>query len=520
MAKCGNRFPRHFQTKNQSEAAHQFFRRLHKTRNDAQSEAPALTGDVLATFLGRLDEMKSGLGGDNPDLVRQILGFINNHAGMSENHEIFVSMVESGVFDLLVQLGDREEYMEPIIDIFCKMANQGEDTAFLAITNGVLAFCQRHFFDCTDQTATLIGQCFTGLIRGSMFTRALIYSTDILKALINALEEEHVNHVDEIAAKVVLAFVSEGPTPGQPNAPSVSPEQANAMWENMVQIMRASHTFEWDGVAAFCENGVNWSFDPDYLRIIQTLLRSSWPPAVVAVMEAISTYLHRDKDAGNTAFQYFLDGPGCLTAHLEHLMELNTALVWDKVMDALAAIYYCTERDPGVASEEVLDAAFQIIARFDEAPDINRAVVSACHVINNVIATQKTADAVLENPKHLAAIRRIMSRGSFDDRCAACWLFLTVINESNFEDLSSQDITTLNDHLLSDEGLALQILRTYKYLFLRQEEHEPNGRPLVNIFEECDGFSVVFQLCESENKELAKKAERFIDKFHGLDLLK
>ena len=481
-------------------------------------DAPVLTGEVLATFRGRLDEMKAGLAGDNPDLVRQILGFINRHAEMLENHGIFVAMVESGVFDLLVQLGDREEYMGPIVDIFCKMANQGEETALLAMTSGVLAFCQRHFFDCTDQTAALVGQCFTGLIRASMFTRAMIYSTGILPALVKALEEDHVNHVDEIAAKVVLAFVAEGPTPGQPNPPSISPEQASAMWENVVQIMRASHTFEWDGVTTFCKNGVDWSCDPNYLTIIQILLHSSWPPAVVDAMEAISTYLYRDKDASNTAFEFFLDGPGCLSAHLEHFMDLNTALVWEKVMNAFAAIYYCAEMDPSVASEDVLNAAFAIMARFDEAPDINCAVVSACNAINNVIATHESAEPVLENPEYLKTIRRMMNRGSFAERCAACWLFLTVIDESNFEDLSSEDIATLNEHLLSDDGLALHILRTYKYLFLRQEKHEPEGRPLVNLFEESDGFSLVFQLRESDNKKLAKKAERFIDNFHELDL--
>ena len=40
----------------------------------------------------------------------------------------------------------------------------------------------------------------------------------------------------------------------------------------------------------------------------------------------------------------------------------------------------------------------------------------------------------------------------------------------------------------------------------------------MNLFEESDGFSLVFQLRESDNKKLAKKAERFIDNFHEIDL--
>ena len=474
-----------------------------------------LTPLARMEFERRIGELFEGLQSEDPDKVNPILKYISDTVELIGSHVLFPALIDSGIFKLILGLANRPEYSELAVGIFCKMANKGEEAGFLVMKAGVLEFCQANIFSGTPEAEILIGQCLTGLIRSSIFTRAMIYSTGLLDALIGALTSAHTNYVDEIAAKILFAFISEGPTPGQEDPPSISKDTAVGMWQNAVETSTLGAICDWDRVAEFCTQGINFLNDSRYFQIIEVLLRSSWPPALADLLLAISTYLWRSKNArDDDTYRHFLDGPLCLFGHLRRLMDLRAVVVWANMMDAFASIYYCASRDPTVAAEEIVAAAFEIVTRFGEAPDINGAAICACNAITNIVSTKGFNDFVIENPENMVAIRRILYDGTFGESVAACWLFLAVINMSSFEDLSVDDVIKLNELLgAGDDELAMRILKMYTYLFLRQEKYGTESRCLFNVFEENNGFDVVFQLCESENKELAKKADDFITQF-------
>jgi hypothetical protein len=196
-------------------------------------------------------------------------------------------------------------------------------------------------------------------------------------------------------------------------------------------------------------------------------------------------------------------------------------VVWDRFMFAFAAIYFAIKTDESATKSYLVDLVFRSLERWDD-PAVSQIVVGCCHVLTNVVATPPSiATEIAGDLDRMQTIRDIMFRGTYSQRASAVWLFLTMVNETDYRELDAEDLAAINYFLevTADRDLVKFIIRTYDALFTEQEAKQPQGRPVLNLFDDADGFAAVARLEEVEDDEkLREMAHELWQKWADVDI--
>jgi hypothetical protein len=511
-----------------SAAAHRFFSSLRVKRDaSAPKHLATLTAAAFGEFtasIGRLNQiLAQGRCADIPSALEEL----NFYCHLRPADPVADILLQSGLLANVLNLpnrfdSDAESWLPRIFAILRATIRCSIDFSVRAIQIGALNICLCYFFTLDESTNINLRKILLHFIRASHFLRALVYSTDVLYRLADTLEGDHPEILEEWAAKLVLAFVVEGPTPGQDAEGCLDMDTAFELWGRFRSDFYHSDIFSESLFTEFIETGLDLDREHPTYRLIRALLKSEVPTALGSTYQVVGTLVNRYLEINMTAAaELFLYGELSLVNHLSDAFDMAITVVWDRFMFAFAAIYFAIKTDESATKSYLVDLVFRSLERWDD-PAVSQIVVGCCHVLTNVVATPPSiATEIAGDLDRMQTIRDIMFRGTYSQRASAVWLFLTMLNETDYRELGAEDLAAINYFLEVTAGrdLVKFIIRTYDALFTELEAKQPEGRPVLNLFVDADGFAAVATLEEVEDDEkLREMAHELWQKWADVDI--
>jgi uncharacterized protein (DUF2164 family) len=395
--------------------------------------------------------------------------------------------------------------------------------AVLALQHGALEYTLRQFFTQEEAFNIFVRQILCSLMSYDFCLRALVYSTGILHSLIDELRGEHFVMLDELAAKLLLGFIANGPCVGQQFQDGLNDSEASHRWWAVTQDCVNSAIFDRQKYDEFITRGIDLSDDLPFFHLIGLLLSSEIPTAIANLLYAIGKLVSFGRDELEIG-RLFLDGPLSIHGLLSRAEDMNVAIVQERAMFAYAQLYFAVDSDDTVLTREVIDYAFRILAKSD-LPEMEEAVMSACWAINNAVVVAPTrADEIGSEEELWELIRAVGAKGSFRQRQVALCVMMTIATRATRYVLDGNDISFIADMIgeVLDCDFLEHVAKHLRFLFEMQEICPSVGRPYVDCFDDVGGFNALAQRIDElgeGNERLAALFNALYDEYNPVDVV-
>lgn len=484
-----------------------------------EGEIHALQDSIITEFCQKIPKIIEDLKSSNVNEVIQSINLLISFSNFDPKDEVFRLLLEKDAFDAVLSLNDTivDDF---IYEFFKNSIFVGPDMMITLMQRGLLKFCMGKIFN-DDKNAAIRRNIVLHMITSSFFSRAILYSTGIVQNIFQYIQFEADPNIYLFAAKILFLFITEGPTYGQ--LPNIEE------YRNPIEISRAIgmfHEFNQNALdisfseELFCEFvdvGILFNQSQPFYDLILYLLQSENQPVLKNVFHTIKILIDRDNTMANPSYyEYFVDETIPYFDTFSRFQLEQYREIWDCYFKLWTSITAPLSEINQIILDDLLTFSFSVLD-LEYAPD--EVLIPIAHMLTNIIACNNGIySKKIISKKRIKGIYSLMVHGSFKTQQAFVWLFLNLCLYTDMTLLDSKQINNVVSFLAYDTepDLVIHILYTFGEIIRKQEKNGDNeGRSIVELFEQADGFQYLDDLLISPVFEVAEAAKAFDLEFNS-----
>ena len=492
--------------------------RKDKISDGEEDDSTVLTNSIVKQFHEKTDYLIQGIISNDENLNMTVLKLLLEFTNFTPIDEVTGLLINSSILNYLMKF--KEHPLRIIaLEIFENISFSQKHIETL-MTLGMLDFIYEDLFNVNEDINNHVRNIVSNIIYLNDFTRALLYSTNILGECLNEMNSNHVNSsLEDWVSKILMMFCYKGPIMENINK---FPNYIimHDKWTNFQDYYKFNNVFSENLFEEFCNSGISLSNNLPYKFLFDFFLKKSESKVAIVnfanalkfyLIELVNTSKQNKAEVLILPFQQFIqrlkncDG---IDYFIGVILKIYALLYSIKINSNDMQFMNCGKEGVELIISTLKTTDFQFIPE-------------GFHALSNIIACFPIlTEFVLKDDDFIEFIRNTLINGNFQERSAVAWLFFVLmVNKPDFIEFSDvQGLVEMMESQLHYD-FTKHAFNSLEQAFKYQEENEPEGRSIIDYFDDCNGFSVVSKIQEeTDNNDIYELADNFYNIFSDVNL--